>query len=362
MSATALQAILATLGGQRAAITVAHAENLPRGDMERELRNRGLALYTPALPLWRSAWPGVRFGVSALGDMRVDSCTTAAGAITLTTRTHVDRSLACELPYDASRMRRELEVEPWIKSAKDLAVATAWVAAETCIADHVVYEHARYDYGEDALIVVRGPVSPLGEAYALCGGDAARWCGLEREAPAALAALLAALTERELRRLESMAGCSADLVLVGGDTPVPAADKDLVRRYDLPVLGAAAQQLAGEGLRWGLQTLALGRSEGRELIQALKPAALLAPSDAAPVGELCGQCCALWLTVSRAELLKGPSHARALGASLLAIGGGRGLIVDLEDAGLSRCTNQVERDLLGASAAAMLEVVGGFAD
>jgi len=356
MSLTVLEAVTAVLDGRRPAITVAHAENLPRGDEERRLRNAGLALYSPPLAVWRSHFPGVRLRISDGAVVRRETWVTPAGEATRVVRTHVDRRVDCSLPYDASTMRREVEVEPWVKGPADCVVAANWAEAETFIADPVVVEHARYDYGTDALIAVRGPVLPLAAAYGLCGCDALLWAQLQREAPAALEGLVAALANRERRRLVAMTGCRGDVVWLGDDTELPPVAPSVAARYDLPVLAAAAQQCAAEGLRWGLRVPDVG-AYARYLINTLDPPLLAVPSSAVIAGEVTAP--VLWATLSREELLAGAEHAREQVERMRLAAGERGLVVDVGDGGLARCTNSAERRLLFDSVAAVLQMAGG---
>jgi hypothetical protein len=359
MTNTPLEAILSVLGGAgpQRAITVAHAENLPRGDCERKLRNAGLALVTPPLAVWRCEWPGVTFGCSEAGQVRTDTISTAAGSICATRRTQVARSIACDLPYDASVMRRELEVEPWIKVVADIAPAIDWIDAEVHLPDHEVYEHARYDYGADALLVVRGPVSATGAAFKLCGSRVGIWRELWQEAASSMSALLSALAQREHRKLAVLAGCHADLVLLGGDDTPPVGADQTLRRYDLPLLQTAAQQCAREGLLFGLEVAALPSELVSELTHGAMPSVLVVSwpwASGLPDGL------PLWVKLPRETLAQGSMQAQQLAGELLRCTAGRRLVVDLDDAGLARCTSPADREQLVTSAAAVLAAVGGF--
>ena len=186
---TPLDRINAVLhGGKPDRVPFVPYDNLvPRGDFERELRNRGMGLCLRREAIW-SETPDVRVEYLTEGDMSYTVYHTPAGSVRSGVRTHVGRISDGE----------SIEAEWMIKRPEDLEPATFMVDNTAFHADYAGFLGHVRDVGSDGIVRLTGP-APAYDAtehfFSLEG-----WAAAQHDYPDHFARLLAAC-ERRLERM-----------------------------------------------------------------------------------------------------------------------------------------------------------------
>jgi hypothetical protein len=188
----------------------APSENIvPRGDFEREMRNRGMGLYAKRATYW-SEMPNVGMESKRQADTYLTVYNTPVGSIS------------------AGRMGNK--TRRMIEDIGDYAPVIFMIRDSLFHADYSVYSNSVRDLGSDGIVRGSGVEPPFEDAVEYLGV-----AGLEKEKgehPRQFAELLEALEQRAERLLGLIEESPAELISVGeiGDSLTP----DQFREYYLP--------------------------------------------------------------------------------------------------------------------------------
>ena len=166
---------------------------VPRGDFERELRNRGMGLLVHSRPV-RATVNGVRVEEHRNGSMLSIAFHTPVGSVYSKRETQAGRLV------DGGT----LEVEWPIKTAADFEPVIFMIENTTYSAESSQYTSAVRDLGGDGIVVVSGPCSPYESAYWESSGayfSLEDFVGMQVDHPALFARLLDALQQRLERQI-----------------------------------------------------------------------------------------------------------------------------------------------------------------
>lgn len=191
-------------------IPFAPSENIvPRGDFEREMRNRGMGLYTKRATYW-SETPNVSIESKRQADISLTVYNTPVGSIS-----------TGRMGNETRRMIDDIgDYEPVIFMIRDSVFH----------ADYSVYSNSVRDLGSDGIVRGSGVEPPFEDAVKYLGV-----AGLEKEKgehPRQFAELLEALEQRTERLLSLIEESPAEFIPVGeiGDSLTP----EQFREYYLP--------------------------------------------------------------------------------------------------------------------------------
>jgi hypothetical protein len=191
-------------------IPFAPSENIiPRGDFEREMRNRGMGLYAKRATYW-SETPNVGIESKRQADTSLTVYNTPVGSIS-----------AGRMGNKTRRMIEDIgDYEPVIFMIRDSVFH----------ADYSVYSNSVRDLGPDGIVRGSGVEPPFEDAVEYLGV-----AGLEKEKsehPKQFAELLEALEQRTERLISLIEESPAEFISVGGigDSLTP----DQFREYYLP--------------------------------------------------------------------------------------------------------------------------------
>lgn len=186
-----LERINAVLHGERPdRVPYVPYDNLvPRGDFERELRNRGMGLCLRREAIW-SEMPEVGVEHKTEGDLSYTIYHTPAGTVRTGVRTHVGRISDGE----------SVECEWMIKEVADYGPAIFMLDNTVFHEDYASFLTQMRDVGTDGIVRLAGPVA----AYDSTGScfSLEDWAAAQHDHPREFAELLAAAE----RRLERMVG------------------------------------------------------------------------------------------------------------------------------------------------------------
>lgn len=230
-------------------------ELLARGQVSRELRNRGMGMCTAWTPTYWSGWPNVRFRRCTVDGWTVQTWETPVGIVSSRRR------------LDSSSTDRTREDSPWIETVEDLEPVIYAIQDEVFYPDPVQYHYLSYDFGGDCLIKVAGPSAPYEASwfyYAGGGEDLQHWLSVQEDHPDQFGGLLEALEEREARLWNVIAHAPGDVMCLRGlsDRCGPGA----FRKYVLPFLSRYASLIRAQGKVVSLKTTATHLSALKELI------------------------------------------------------------------------------------------------
>jgi len=186
---TSLERINAVLHGERPdRVPFAPYDNLvPRGDFERELRNRGMGLCLRREAIW-SETPDVAVEYKTEGDVAFTIYHTPVGTVRAANRTHVGRISDGE----------SIEAEWMIKEVADYEAAIFMVDRTVFHADHAGFLNHVRDIGADGLVRLGGvgpPYDATDHFFSLEG-----WAAAQHDHADHFRRLLAAC-ERRLERM-----------------------------------------------------------------------------------------------------------------------------------------------------------------
>jgi hypothetical protein len=135
-------------------------EMVPRGDFVRELRNRGMGLWTFHTRDYWSECPNVTRETRVEGDRTTSIVHTPAGSVTSSTRTHLSRSVT---------RSRAIGAEGMIKGVEDYDPVIFLIDDEVFHPDYEVYHWLSRDLGDDGHVRVQGFADPYSTAYGYFG-------------------------------------------------------------------------------------------------------------------------------------------------------------------------------------------------
>jgi hypothetical protein len=198
---------------------------VPRGDFERELRNRGMGLCLRRLTIWEDS-PSVSVETKTEGDIAVRIYHTPKGSLTTRNKTHVGRLKDDDL---------DLDVEGLVKSVEDYEAAICMISDTRLHLDKSIFWDAARDIGADGIVRDTGLRPPYGATRYLYGGASGleRWAQDQREHPAEFDRLVQAIARREDARLNLIAESPAEFISLGDIDGTWGPDK--IRKYDFPL-------------------------------------------------------------------------------------------------------------------------------
>lgn len=193
---------------------------MPRGDFERELRNRGMGLCTMCTPTTWSEWPHVKFRTKTRGPITIHTWDTPAGCVSSWERTHLSRKVASQVLYGNAGIERNVLREGFIKGIEDYDPVIFVIHDEVFHEDYINYDYTVRDFREDCLIRVAGLNSPYDSSYAYFGPrtpDGFRnWVYAQADHPQHFARLLEALEQREERRFQALKDTPGEVMYLTG--------------------------------------------------------------------------------------------------------------------------------------------------
>lgn len=188
-----------------------YIEMVPRGDLTRELRNRGMGMWTFHTRIFWSEMPNVTFETRVEGTKTTNIVHTPVGSVSGWTRTHMTRKI--------SRGRGNLR-EGMIKSVGDYDPVIFMIEDEVFHQDYAVYDWLNRDLGGDGHVRVAGMGPPYSGAYGYYGlgtpDGMSNYVYHQLDHPDHFAKLLEAMERRNERLFPLLANCPAEVICVGG--------------------------------------------------------------------------------------------------------------------------------------------------
>jgi hypothetical protein len=225
-------------GGSPDRVPFAPYDNLvPRGDFERELRNRGMGLCLRRSAVW-SETPGIAVEYKTEGDISYTIYHTPAGTVRRAARTHVGRISDGE----------SIEAEWLIKSEADFAPVICMIESTVFHADYPAFRNQQRDIGSDGIVRLEGmgpPYDGTGGYFSLEG-----WAAAQHDYPEAFAKLLAALERRAEALLPLLLEAPGTLASLGSLSGIYGPRQ--YRQYVLPFYQRYVPQFAAAGKRCAL--------------------------------------------------------------------------------------------------------------
>jgi hypothetical protein len=175
---------------------------VPRGDFEREMRNRGMGLCARRSSIW-SACEGVRTETELQGDARLTTYHTPVGSVSTGRRTHLGRI------DDSGSVQQE-----WmIKTIADYDPVIYMIQHTTFHADDHAHRDVVRDLGTDGIVRGRGLGAPYDATEEYFG--LVSWAYAQSDHPAHFRRLLDALDEQQERLFPLVASSPAEFVAFG---------------------------------------------------------------------------------------------------------------------------------------------------
>ncbi len=266
-------------GGKPDRVPFAPYSNLvPRGEFDREMRNRGMGLCVRVSSIW-SERPNVVEERRHEGDTIVTTYRTPAGDVSTRERIHAGRISDNESAEVEGLIKQEADIEPVIFMLDD----------EVFHLDEGIYRGAVRDAGTDGIVrdtALDMEAPPYGATRVYFGSyfGLERWVYAQHDWPDAFARLVEAQTRRDERRLTLAAELPGDFVAFGWFEGLWGAEQ--FARHELPFYQKWVPYLQARGKLCALHCDAtrnmraiapLLRETGVAVIEAYTPP---------PVGEL----------------------------------------------------------------------------
>jgi hypothetical protein len=266
-------------GGEPDVVPFAPYSNLvPRGEFDREMRNRGMGLCVRVSSVW-SETPNVAKEERREGDTVVTIYKTPVGDVSTRTRIHAGRISDGE----------SAEVEGLIKSEADFEPVICMLDDEVFHRDDGIYWNAVRDVGADGIVrdtALDMEAPPYGATRVYFGSyfGLERWVFAQRDWPERFARLVQAQERRDERRLLLAAESPADFTAFGWFEGLWGAEQ--FAKHELPFYQKWVPYLQSRGKLCALHCDAtrnlraiapLLRQTGVAVIEAYTPP---------PVGEL----------------------------------------------------------------------------
>ena len=231
---TPLERINAVLHGKKPdRVPFVPYDNLvPRGDFERELRNRGMGLCLRREAIW-SEMPDVRVEYLTEGDMSYTTYHTPVGSVRSGVRTHVGRISDGE----------SIEAEWMIKGPEDFEPAIFMVDNTVFHADYAGFLGHVRDVGTDGIVRLTGPAPPYDTTeHFFSLGD---WAAAQHDYPQHFARLLAACERRLERMAPLILQAPGELTAMGSLSGIYGPRQ--YEKYVVPFYGKHVPQLVAAG-------------------------------------------------------------------------------------------------------------------
>jgi len=227
-------------GGDPDQVPYAPYDNLvPRGDFERELRNRGMGLCLRRSGIWSES-PNVDIERKTKGDLAYTIYRTPKGSVQSAERTHVGRISDGET----------IEEEWMIKGSDDFAPAIFMVDDAIYHSDYPGFLANIRDVGTDGIVRFDGPVPPYDASETYFSLE--DWAQAQHDYPKEFAQLMAALERRLERFMPLVLDAPAEFISMGSlsgiysprryeESVIPFYEKwvpELTARGKLPALHA----------------------------------------------------------------------------------------------------------------------------
>jgi len=229
---------------------------VPRGDFERELRNRGMGLCLRRFTIWEES-PHVSIETKNEGDIAVRIYHTPKGDLTTRSRTHIGRIKDDDM---------DLDVEGLVKGVEDYEAAIFLIEDTSLHLDESIFWDACRDIGTDGIVRDTGLHPPYGATRYLYGGASglSRWAQDQHDYPARFEELVQAIVRREERRLQLIAQSPAEFISLGDLDGTWGPNK--IRKYDLPLYQKWVPILKSRGKICALHAHAGNLSHFKELV------------------------------------------------------------------------------------------------
>ena len=293
---------------------VMYEELVPRGEFERELRDRGAALLLFFSPV-RSETPNVSVLYHTECSVRTATYRTPAGEISERSRTHMTK-------LDQSGA---IGIDGMIKCEGDFDPVIAMIDDIQYQVDPAVYQTAISRIGEDGIVFVPGPDAPFSATISYFGshGGLTNWIYAQQDYPKAFARLVAAQNRKTERQLIAILDSPAEIIALG------AIDGQEGRRLftDGGVVDYyrdSVQRFHSRGKMCSVHTHAANNSIYLDLIGA-SHVDILESYAAPPMGDttlmearhVCGEETPIIVAAPENEFLLGPERTREYVLSLI---------------------------------------------
>ena len=182
--------------------------HLHRGELERELRNRGAGLMVKTISTIWSEMPNVRIEIVTDEGVRTSFYHTPVGTVSTQTLTHTARELATG---------GSLSTEGMIKGVDDYDPVLFMIEDTVYHVDNSVYYNWVRDLGGDGIVRDRGFGPPYSESRQFYGGiyGLDRWIYEQHDHPDHVAKLVDALERRTKRLFPLIANSPAEIIPCG---------------------------------------------------------------------------------------------------------------------------------------------------
>ena len=229
-----LERISAVLHGERPdRVPYAPYDNLvPRGDFERELRNRGMGLCLRRLGIW-SEMPRVGVEWKTEGDISYTICQTPKGSVRSARRTHVGRISDGE----------SIEAEWMIKEVADYEPVIFMIEDTIYHADYRGFLGHVRDVGSDGIVRFEGTGPPYDATDAYLSLE--DWAQAQHDHPEEFGRLLEALERRDARLMPLVLEGPGELVSMGSLSGIYGPRQ--YERYALPFYQKYIPELKAAG-------------------------------------------------------------------------------------------------------------------
>jgi len=336
-------------------------EMVPRGSFERELRNRGMVLWTfRTVPYW-SEFPNVTFETRVEGDRVTTIAHTPVGSVSSWYTTHLSRTIARE---------RSNQGGGWIKSVEDYDPVIFMIGDELFHPDHEVFDWISRDLGGDGHVRVQSGLGPpYTGAYGYYGmgtpDGLPNYVYAPLDFPDHYARLIAALERRNRRVFDAVADCPAEVFNLGdvsdyyGPKQFREQDLPFYEEY-VPLLHARGKILTNHAHSSHLQQVKdLIPMTGLDVIDAFTPP---------PVGNLSlAEARAAWgdrviigLNFPESIFWEPTEEVKAYTLDLLRSDPGGPLIITLTEMGISMLADDMTEQAFKAGMRAIMDAIDEY--
>jgi len=333
----------------------------PRGDFERELRNRGMGLCLRRSTIW-SEIPGMSVETRDEGDTTLTIYHTPKGDVTTRIRSHLGR-----ISDNAS-----VELEGMIKSPADYDPVIYMLESTHFHVDNSVYYNSARDIGQDGIVrdsALDCEASPYAATRRYFGYEFGleTWIYHQRDHPGHFNALVDAQTRRDERRLALVVDSPSDFLAFGWLEGLWSTET--FRKYELPFYQKWVPYLQSSGKICALHcdvTKNLGRYKeviaetGVGVVEAYTPP---------PVGDLSlpevrqawGRDTVIWINFPETVFWSGAEATRHYTIDLLKSDNpGNRLVIGFTEVGLWGAIDEASERLFKAGITAIMDAIEGY--
>ena len=205
---TPRERILAVLNGGTPDLIpfLVYEELVPRGEFEREMRDRGAALLVFHSPVW-SETPNVKIRYHTKNAIRTITYQTPKGEVSEQSRTHMDK-----LDQGGA-----IGIDGLIKTEQDFDPVISMIDDTEYHVDPGTYHAAAKQVGDDGIVFSPGPDAPYSGTISYFGshGGLTNWVYAQQDFPEAFARLVAAQERKVERQVEALLESQAEIVALG---------------------------------------------------------------------------------------------------------------------------------------------------